>query len=883
VEGGKNPSGQRPTADWQTVDRLFSAALELPESERTVFLTLQCGDDATLRRAVEQLLDAERRSAALFAAVGDERDELLREAFDEPAAGSRAAARIGEHLGPWRLTALLGEGGMAWVYLAERADGRWQQQVAVKLLRAAALTTDARRLVTERQILSTLEHPNIARLLDGGTTRDGQPYLVTEYVRGQPITTYCDAHGLGVERRLELFVQVATAVHHAHQKLVVHRDLKPSNILVDDEGRVRLLDFGIAKLLEPEGLPGLVAHTRTGLRPMTPEYAAPEQIDGGSITTVTDVYQLGLLLHELLTGVRPQRTPLGTASTDAAGSVPRPSTQVPRGGGATTPLDARRLSRRLRGDLDVILQAALRDDPARRYASAAAMAADVRAHLTGHAIAARSDSPWYLLKRFARRSPFAAAAAVLLVFALAGWAATLQVYSVRLAEQRDAAAREAERATRAKSLLIDLFRQTDPLQQDAIGGQDVTVWESLDGATTRMRDTLAAEPELLADLLATVASLQERAGRFESARDLLLQVVELERSRGGPPSARLVAALGDLGAAERQLSNAESARAHVTEALRLMEELPPSAAATVTATLLDAAQFERHLGSQPAAEALYHRALARLDEPGADDHATRIDALEGLGSTLSRLGRFADAEQLLRQALTLAEGEYGSQHSRLVPVLTSLGIALDGQGPPGRSAELHRRALDITREHRGDDHTITLALRNNLAIALGVAGDRDGEQRQLRELLDARLRLQGKDHPLVGMGYQNLAASLAKTGQFDEALTLLERARETFTVALPGSHVRAFPWLTEALIHLQRQDPASAAQAAEAAQDVLAAALPVGHYATGAAECLLGEARLAQGEREAAAPLIASGVIALASRPAGDDYRLRCEAAQALL
>jgi serine/threonine-protein kinase len=551
---------------------------------------------------------------------------------------------------------------------------------------------------------------------------------------------------------------------------------------------------------------------------------------------------------------------------------------VQRGGGTEIPLDARRLSRRLRGDLDVILQTALRDEPARRYASAAAMAADVRAHLAGHAISARPDSPWYLLKRFARRSPFAAAAAMLLVLAFAGWAASLQVYSVRLAEQRDAAAREAERATRAKSLLIDLFRQTDPLQQDTIGGKDVTVWESLDGATNRMRDTLAAEPELLADLLATVASLQERAGRFESARDLLLQVVELERSGDGSPSARLVAALGDLGAAERQLSNTEAARA-----LRLMEALPPSATGTVTATLLGAAQFEQHLGSQPAAEALYQRALARLDESGADDHATRIDALEGYGSTLSRLGRFAEAEQRLQQALTLAEAEYGSQHSRLVPVLTSLGIALDGQGPPGRSAELHRRALDITREHRGDDHTITLALRNNLAIALGAAGDRDGEQRQLRELLDARLRLQGKDHPLVGTAYQNLAASLAKTGQFDEALTLLARARATFTVALPGSHVRAFPWLTEALIHLRRQDPASAARAAESAHEVLAAALPVGHYATGAAECLLGEARLALGERDAAAPLIASGMVALAPRPDGDDYRLRCEAAQALL
>ena len=867
------------------MDRLFSAALERPEAERAEFVARQCGEDAVLRAAVEQLLDIERRSAAMFAAAENERDDLLREAFDEPTGGAAAAGRIGEHLGPWRLTALLGEGGMASVYLAERNDGQWHQQVAVKLLRAAALTADARRLVAERQILSTLDHPNIARLLDGGTTRDGQTYLVTEYVRGQPITDYCDSNRLGIEQRLELFVQVATAVHHAHQKLVVHRDLKPSNILVDDEGRVRLLDFGIAKLLEPEVLPGLGAPTRTGFRPMTPEYAAPEQIEGASITTVTDVYQLGLLLHELLTGIRPERTPLGVASTDAVGSVPRPSTQVRRGtgDGGRTPLDSRRLSRRLRGDLDVILQTALRDDPARRYASAAAMAADVRAHLAGHAIAARPDSAWYVLKRFARRSPLAAAAAVLMVVVLAGWATTLQLYSTRLAEQRDAAAREAERATRTKSLLVDLFRQTDPLQRDAIGGKDVTVWESLENATGRMRHTLADEPELLADLLATVASLQERAGRFESARDLLLQVVDLERSRGGPPTARLVAALGDLGVVERQLSDTDAARAHLAEAMRLMTELPSSAGATVTEVLLDAAQLEQHLGSQPEAEALYRRVLARLNDPGADDVATRIDALEGLGTTVGWLGRHAEAEQLLQRTLALAESEYGSRHSRLVPVLTSLGIALGRLEQSRRSVELHHRALEITREHRGDYHAITLTVRNNLAVELGRAGDRGGEQQQLRELLDARLRLHGKDHQLVGVAYQNLAASLAKSGQFDEALALLDRARRTFNVATPDSHVRAFPWLTEALIHLQRQDPASAARAAESAHDVLAAALPVGHYATGAAECLLGEARLTQGERDAAIQLIASGAFALAARPAGDEYRLRCEAAQALL
>jgi serine/threonine protein kinase len=882
------PDARSAAPDWQRVDHLFGEALDLPDRDRAAFLAQLSRDDPRLGAMVERLCDAERRSASLFAAVEGERDDLLRTAFEEPGIGAHAGARIGERLGPWRLVALIGEGGMASVYLAERADGQWQQQVALKLLRGAPGTTpDAGRLIAERRILSALEHPNIARLLDGGTTDEGQPYLVTEYVPGETITAYCDSLLLGVEARLDLFVQVANAVHHAHQKLVVHRDLKPSNILVDHEGRVRLLDFGIAKLLEPVTAPDIPAVTRTGYRPMTPEYAAPEQLEGGQITTLTDVYQLGLLLHELLTGTRPERTTLGVTATDAAGTVVRPSAQVHRRGDAAVrgrmPGDARRLARQLRGDLDVILQMALRDDPARRYASAAAMAADVRSHLAGNAIAARPDSTWYLLKRFAHRSPLTAAAAVLLVAVIASWAATLQVYSTRLAEQRDTATREAERATRVKLLLVDLFRQSDPLEQDSLGGRQITVWESLDGATDRMRDTLAGDPELLADLLATVADLQERAGRFESARDLLLQVIELERARGGVPSARLVNALGDLATAERSLSHADAGRAYLTEALELMEQLPPAESATVTATLLAAAQFDQQLGSQQAAESLYSRVLATLDTPGNDDPSARIDALEGLGTTRSRLGRFSEAEPLLRQALALAESGYGGDHSRLVPILTSLGIALEGQERTGESVELHRRALDIARTHRGDDHTITLSLRNNLAIALGRAGDRAGEQQQLRELLAARRRMQGDQHQLVGISYQNLAASLAKTGQFDEALMLLERARATFEVALPNSHVRAFPWLTEALIYLQRDEPVSAARAAQAAHGVLVAALPVGHYATGAAECLLGEARLALGEPAVAAPLIASGAVALAARPASDEYRQRCEAARARL
>jgi eukaryotic-like serine/threonine-protein kinase len=886
--GETHPGADAAASDWHSVDRVFAEVLERPVAERAAFLDRRCGGNAALRAAVVGLLEAERQSATLFAAAEVERAALLRETFAEEDDAARTTARIGERIGPWRLTALLGEGGMASVYLAERADDQWQQQVAIKLLRApSGATPDAARLIAERQILSSLEHPNIARLLDGGSTADGQPYLVTEHVRGAPITRYCDERQLDVEARLGLFVQVANAVHHAHQKLVVHRDLKPSNIFVDEDGRVRLLDFGIAKLLEPQAMPGAAFATRTGLRPMTPEYAAPEQLAGAAVTTATDIYQLGLLLHELLTGARPGRAAPGVAAAEIGGTVPRPSTQVRRSGEAAVagrmPGDARRLERRLRGDLDIILQVALREDPARRYASAAAMALDVQQHLQGNAIAARADSAWYLLKRFARRSPLTAVGAALLVVVSISWATSLQVYSLRLAEQRDAATREATRATRVQALLLDLFRQGDPFEQDTLGGRQLTVWESLDGATLRMRDRLADEPELLVELLTTVASLQERAGRFAAARDLLLQVVELERARGGAPTPRLVAALGNLGGAERLLSNTDAARAYLEEAVALLPRLPPTAAATVATVLLDAAQFEQFFGSPQVAEGQFRQVLATLDEQGGGDLGLRIDALEGLAATLSQLGRYREAEDQLRAALDLVERDYGASHSRVVPVLTALGIALDGQDRLDAAVAAHRRALQVAQEHLGDEHWNTLSIRSNVSVALGRAGDRAGEQAELRKLLELRLRLHGANHNEVGVAYQNLAASLAKTGQYDEALALLEQARRTFEMALPGNYVRAFPQLTEALVHLLRDDPRRAAAAAGAAHAVLSEALPPGHYAASAAECLLGEARLALGERDSAAPLLVAGAAALASLDPADVYRQRCEAAAALL
>jgi eukaryotic-like serine/threonine-protein kinase len=593
---GENERRQPGRPDWHTVDALFTALLDLPEAERAARLAERCGSDDALRAAVERLLSAERRSAEAFEAAAGGLDRLVDAALEKKAPEDQEVPAGIRRLGPYRLARLLGRGGMSSVWLAERADGAYQKTIAIKVLRHWIDGEEAvRRFVAERQILSSLAHPHIAPLLDGGTTEDGTPWLATEYIEGEPITAWCEARRLGVEARLDLFLQVADAVHHAHQKLVVHRDLKPSNILVDGQGRVRLLDFGIAKLLDPDSATGQAALTRAAHRPMTPEYAAPEQLAGGAITTATDVFQLGVLLYELLAGQRPPRP----AGNTAHGETPPPSTAVLRDAGtpdrtvAFPRNSAVQLARRLKGDLDLIVLKALQEDPERRYLSAAGLADDIRNHLKGRAISARPESALDATRRFFRRRPWAAAALLLAM----GLVATLQVSAVRLGHERDAAQREAARVTQVKDLLVNLFRQADPMAEDALRGRETTIWDSVQAATARVREELHHDPALRAEMLGTLAMLHHYTGHMEEGAELLEEVVALHREHDGPRSAPYAVALAELARHWLKLDRRADAMAAIDEALPLGRGLPDDAVGARVAILLDAGEVLRAYGS----------------------------------------------------------------------------------------------------------------------------------------------------------------------------------------------------------------------------------------------------------------------------------------------
>ncbi|MGZ5003001.1 MAG: serine/threonine protein kinase, partial [Chthoniobacterales bacterium] len=401
------PAGER----WARVKELFEAAVDLDPNQRTALLDKECGDDDALRSEIESLLKSDERTDGFIEqpAIAIPRD-LFPNNVEEPFAGRQ--------FGSYQIMREIGRGGLGAVYLAARADDEYRKQVAIKLVRRGLDTEDIlRRFRNERQILAQLDHPNIARLIDGGTTDDGLPYFVMEYVNGQPINGYCDANALSTTERLTLFRKVCSAVTYAHQNLVIHRDLKPSNILVTQEGEPKLLDFGIAKLLSAGD--ELFTQTIPALRVMTPEYASPEQIKGDKIMTTSDVYSLGVLLYELLTGQQPYRlktrTPEQIARAITEQEPERPSTVL-----ADNQQSEIGNPKSLRGDLDNIVLMAMRKEPARRYASVGQFSEDVRRHLTGLPVVARKDTVAYRTSKFVNRHRIGVAAAALVLLSLVG-------------------------------------------------------------------------------------------------------------------------------------------------------------------------------------------------------------------------------------------------------------------------------------------------------------------------------------------------------------------------------------------------------------------------------------------------------------------------------
>jgi len=732
---------------WERLEGRFAELAEVAPAARAARLA--------------ELPPDEARELAELLAAHDGAGRLALEA--RLADGAGGAYEAGAALGPYQLVERIGRGGMGEVWLAERDEAGYRRRVAVKRIRRGLESDELlARFRVERQALARLSHRSIARLLDAGIDAEGVPYLVLEHVDGRPITEACDTRRLPIEGRLELFEEICRAVAFAHANLIVHRDLKPSNILLTGGGEVRLLDFGIAKILDPESDGAGLPETRTLAAPATPEYASPEQVAGGPVTTATDVYALGALLYELLAGRRPfaehESSSLGLARAIAEVEPPRPSEAVasaaaPERGEraaarATTP---RELGRALAGDLDTIVGTALAKDPARRYPSVERLAEDVARFRSGHPIRARPASLGYRFRKLVGRHRAAAAAVVLAAVAVLAAGVQTVRQSEAVARERDAARQERDAAREVTDFLVSLF-EADPYAAGDQARDATTLGEFLESSEDAVRRELIDRPELRARLLTLLGRLSANVGRYDAALALAGEAVAERRRLLGPEHPDVAESLNILGTALQERGDYDAAERALREALEIRE-----------------------------------RALGEL-------HVDTLESLNNLAVVLSLRDRpedEAEEERLQRIALERRRRVFGDRHLETAQSLNNLAVFLyqrSGAGDLAAAADLLGEALEIREGELGADHPWVANTRSNLANVLLELGRASEAEALFREAIRGWTASLGADHARVAAGWWGLSKALEVSGDLDGALDAARRTAAIDAASLPPGH-----------------------------------------------------------------------------------------------
>ena len=811
---------------WQRLSPLLDALLELPDGEREDHLRTLRGEDPALADELEHLLALDAGDACFL---------------DTPVVTLPAGVTAGARLGPYRLERLLGEGGMGQVWLAERADGLYERKVALKLLRPGLADPKLRqRFDREREILARFAHPYIARLLDAGIDQNGQPYLALEYVEGEPLTSWCQARQLDIAARLDLFRQICEAVSHAHASLIVHRDLKPSNILVTPAGQVRLLDFGIAKLLDVQPLP--VEQTRTGVRAFTLHYAAPEQIRGEPVTTMTDVYSLGVVLYELLTGSKPYRLKRQTdAEWEEAildGVPQKPSQAALRAEpDASRPYSPARLARELAGDLDNIALKALAKCPTRRYVSAEALSHDLLCYLRGRPVLARGESFGYRTRKYLQRHRWAigSALAILAVLSAAlgvvGW-------------QAQRALREAARAQAMQRFITELFRDAGSSSNTPIDLRSL-----LDMGILRGERSLARQPEARAELYGAVAQLRLGLGDYREARDLLARQSRLLRLLPDAPASLRLEAATLNGNVFQQLGEPRTCtvRMQPLEAKAQQEEprLPLQAAAFYA----QLGRCRRELGDFDAARRLHARALElrRREKDEAGMAETRLD----MANLESAMGQPAAAIRTLVDGLAQLRRTLGGHHPQainLLRALCSLERATDALEAATRDCHA---SLRLARELHGNNHRATVDANRQLAalyVDMGRFRDAEAIFTETTAWMGARL---DPHHPDMARAYNSMAVVAWERGDLERAVGFQQRAVAAWRKSGNAGLIAAGVFNLAMILHDAGRDHEALPLAREAVV-LRARQYGAGHAVVGDGERLHGEILAALAQPEAA-------------------------------
>jgi serine/threonine-protein kinase len=785
---------------WEKAKEIFHAALEKDEEQREAFLQEVCGDDRELRHEVDSLLASFDKAEDFFEGFAVASAKELMQSDESASLGGR-------RIGNYTIIKEIGRGGMGAVYLATRGDDEYKKRVAIKLIKRGMDSEDIlRRFRNERQILASLDHPNIARLLDGGTSEDGLPFFVMEYIEGQPLTQYCDSHKLSTLERLKLFREICAAVQHAHQNLIVHRDLKPSNIVITPEGTPKLLDFGIAKFLNPDLSPLTIAPTATLMRMMTRDYASPEQVRGEPITTASDVYSLGVLLYKLLTGHHPYqfKTPLPqeVERVICESEPEKPSTIIARKefidteDGLTLSLTPEsvsqtrdgqpdKLKRALSGDLDNIILMAMRKEPQRRYASVAEFAEDIRRHLEGLPVTATKDSFKYRATKFIKRNKLAFTAVALVALALVtGFAAS--VWQARVAtKERDKARVEQAKAERIKTFLQDMLGATDPTHQ----GKDVKVIDLLKEAAERAEQELTDQPEVKADVLLTIGRTYSNLNRSEEAEKYLRDALAVSLKIFGVQHPTTQACMARLAF---ELTNSKPAEAEplARTAIESGRQLYPQGNMELAVALYALGLTLSNRGEIKEAEQTLQEVLEMSKRFEGENSGSVVGCLGALALVKVNSGELEQAKSFYRQAIAVGRKVTYRNRGYLAQALFRFGQFLTVMKEYAEAESALRESETVYREQLGEGtipQAVTASSLGYLYLDKGDYQKAETEYRKSRELLAKFVAKENYDWLVASAG---LGVTLLRAGRFVEAETLL---RETLDIR---KKIAPAQWLT---------------------------------------------------------------------------------------
>lgn len=738
--------------NWEKVETIIDQALDLPAEERKMFVDNQCGENQQLKSEVTLLLESIFDSEGWLEDPQDYKKDFYEEISDDVDLLSTNQPLIGKQVGAYAIREKIGEGGMGTVYRAERSEGEFDHQVAIKIIRRGRSTDEnKRRFRREQHILAGFNHPNIARLFDGGITDDGFPYIIMEYVAGTPIDEYCETNNCSINEKVALFKQVLEAIRYAHENLVIHRDLKPGNILVDENGNIKMLDFGISKLLEDDTNTSL---THTGTRLLTPRYAAPEQIRQENTTTASDLYALGIVFYQLLTGGQPfNLEDLSQYEMEQAilkQEAPKPSSKV----------DDPPVQKKLRGDLDAIALKAIRKESESRYRMANEFLADLQNYQKGLPVSARNDSLQYRTKKYIQRNAqgiIVAATILFLILSFVGF------YSWRITQERDQAELEAQKASQISDFLMSLFKANKPNQSK---GEVVTA-QMLLKEGEKKAESLNEQPNVKARMLSIIGEVQMEYGNYASADSLFHSALKIENTLDEPDHAQRLAIMNNYGNLLERQGKYHSADSVLTKVLdeSKLYDMPLQTAITLN----DLGNIAQLQSKYTKAESLHTQALHLRTKLYGHKSKSVAASLNNIGWVLHEQGMLKEAEKYYQKSLTLNKGLYGNLHTETTMTMRNLGKLYKDMGQIEHADSFLTETIKLDRKLLSNNHPRLAEDLNELAVLNGLKGNLIAADSLFKETLSIQKTTLPPDHPRIALTLNNLAWVAKETGEIKVA------------------------------------------------------------------------------------------------------------------